>query len=719
MENTNNKVKKIAMENDIKVIKNQLKNILLKNCNQDKVLDIMLDAITRINKIVIHTYQFLKLYLLAFNNGIIKNSQEYPRINASFIKSIMKTISVKKNGKARRYKTGISDTIKDLFNFNENTYKKLRVDGDEVSDIHIAQILNYEADAIITNIENNITQHYTKHLKTLVNVKFELKNKLAEANKEKNKVARKILVSGIYAELKNIKDDLMNVKNENLISTKEEHLAWIKKFKYKLIPPKEKFLKDSIDYDVCAHPMDYIDGMLTLNRLLSSCGTTDNPVKLFHALPLRTNIVLKYITFDTCSLIILFAPIIMPYLSNIIEKENETKLEADKEKIITNSIILINNITLHKENIWKSLFNLDSPFFKKKGKKGYKFHGMIKTDGIACSVLFSKKIPKRNKKDKVVPQYPYIESYTHDQIKEILKDMNYALNDPNYGNLCFFMGKNCLTETGEKNEAGSKFRYTQNQRRKETKSKTYSKIRDGINKELTIDVPIWLGGERVFQKKSAKELEVELSNYNSKTCWMGPFMAYIRIKNKLNHLLHDHYKKPIFRKLKWNSYTNTQRSESKMVNKFKEKFGPPETTVIITGDYDNKGSHMKGKEPIIGKRVRTLFHRAGYPIYLINEFRTSKTCNKCSHDVENFKTSPSKKPKKLGKDSLVWGLVRCTNVNCKPSTTPKGPISEQNTHTSIYQRDMNACMNMLKIVKSLLSGTGRPAIYCRRPLVPV
>jgi hypothetical protein len=38
---------------------------------------------------------------------------------------------------------------------------------------------------------------------------------------------------------------------------------------------------------------------------------------------------------------------------------------------------------------------------------------------------------------------------------------------------------------------------------------------------------------------------------------------------------------------------------------------------------------MKFKEPSVGKGIRTLFRKAGYKTYLVDEFRTSCGCSKC------------------------------------------------------------------------------------------
>jgi hypothetical protein len=58
-----------------------------------------------------------------------------------------------------------------------------------------------------------------------------------------------------------------------------------------------------------------------------------------------------------------------------------------------------------------------------------------------------------------------------------------------------------------------------------------------------------------------------------------------------------------FKSITRNTFTNTQRSESTMSNNFEEKFGSPKETVVIAGDYDNGGCHMKGKQPTTNKRL--------------------------------------------------------------------------------------------------------------------
>jgi hypothetical protein len=74
-----------------------------------------------------------------------------------------------------------------------------------------------------------------------------------------------------------------------------------------------------------------------------------------------------------------------------------------------------------------------------------------------------------------------------------------------------------------------------------------------------------------------------------------------------------------------------------MIKNFENKYGKPSKTILVIGDWDKGDYNMKGKEPII-------FRKAKYKKYLVNEFRTSKLCNCCNEEIENFLEKPSQKP---------------------------------------------------------------------------
>ncbi len=252
---------------------------------------------------------------------------------------------------------------------------------------------------------------------------------------------------------------------------------------------------------------------------------------------------------------------------------------------------------------------------------------------------------------------------------------------------------------GSKDENGNleTFRYTQNQRRLETRTKKYMKITEKVNNETKIN------------NKTIKQIESTLNVLNSKTINLDEFKKYIKEKNKLNNILYEHYQQEYFRKFKLNRYINTQKSEAKMINNFKNKFGKPDKVIIVFGDHD-KGSHnMKGIEPVICKKFRRIFKNAGYKVYLINEFNTSKLCNCCHKVLDKFLVRTSNKPKdiKENKKTLVNGLLKHTVSN------PEGELN-QLLCKIIHNRDKNAVQNMLNIVGCIMKTGKRPEPFIRK-----
>ena len=604
----------------------------------------------------------------------------------------MKVVTVRNGARGRKPTRKTKKVIGALTKFYNDHFKQTVNDQDPINDDKLSYVLAYEAIDIVTHIDTNIKQHFVDHINKFINVKFGWKAKIAAINasniSKEDKIKRR---RELYKEFHNIKYDVLNVKDDNWISPIKYH-RWLENNKYDFIPHKDTYQKNSIHYDVCANPQDYLWHMIYINKELSECGTVDNPVKLFHVIPLRTSIIPKYVTFDTASLISLFV-------------ENNTNTYYKK-------------IKKFQKEIWAKFFRTNRRVPK---KTGYRFNYMIKTDGIACSIIFVKandsgkpmnlsKIKMRRMEElKQAQDKNYIEDQIN--IDQLLGGVNCVPTDPNKSDLIY-----C------KDKLNNKFRYTQNQRRHETRSKRYQQIRE--TKSATViegtghsfDIEIDGVVTTVFGfDKTVKEIESELSEYNSKTCDFDEFMDYLKIKHEIDRILSKHYQDPIYRKLKWNTFINTQRSESTMCNNFQEKFGSPEETVVIAGDYDSGGYHKKGNIPAANKRLLGELRKFGYPVYLINEFRTSKLCCKCHCEVETF----HKRTLKNGTEVKVWGLVRCTNPKCRPNTVPKSPTSPKNPNNpkpygpSIFNRDDNAVLNMHYIVKNLIKTGKRPEKYTR------
>lgn len=129
-------------------------------------------------------------------------------------------------------------------------------------------------------------------------------------------------------------------------------------------------------------------------------------------------------------------------------------------------------------------------------------------------------------------------------------------------------------------------------------------------------------------------------------------------KNEMNYHLSNFYEKQLYRKLKLNGYWNRLKSEQKLLNQFKKIFGKPEETIVCFGDYEQR-THMKYKEAIKGKGMRTLFKKNCYKTYLVDEFRTSCKCSKCNDDrCEKFMVRENPKPFRINL-RLVHELISC------------------------------------------------------------
>ena len=661
------------------VNKTPIKNIIKSTELNNKINS----TIQIVNKIVIQACQFINLYFI----HLYDTNKDFPKIDNKFVMAVFKIITVRDDTRGKPPSEETKKILEKLKDFYNTYYKQCIIESDIMNDTKLNFIMAYEAIDIVKNIKNNITEHFQDYVNKFVNQSFEVKSIITEINEKSWDTETKNEVkNSIYSDLRKVKKDILRI--DNTFESDEMFHDWIKKHK-PLILRKNKFTKDSVEYDICVNPADYLKSLFYMNKELERLNEQrikeeKEQFKLFQVIPQRTSIKSNYICVDTCALI------------NLTIEEN--------------SIEYLNNVEKYQKELWTNNFNVKQKEFK---RKGYQFNYMIKTDGIGCSVLLVKLVNgkpveitskmQKELKEKLEKRDKYIEDV---KITSEMKKKRIVCIDPNLSDLAYCVSKNIkpkvIVDENDKlkvveEEEIITFRYTQNQRRLESRNKKYNKLQNKINKTTKVN------------NKTVKKIESELSEHNSKTCDFNKFIAYCKKKNEVNRTLFNHYSQKLFRKLKFNRYTNTQKSESKMIKNFENKFGKPEECTIILGDYD-KENNRKGKEPVINRRIRKIFRNNGYKVFMINEFRTSKLCNVCENVCSTFlkreSKSPKHKDKKTGKQKIieVWGLTLCENKNC----------------SLIHNRDKNSALNMYKITQSIFEGKGRPLKYCReiKPLIP-
>ena len=623
-----------------KSIKTSLKSVLKHPEINTKILN---DAVVKSNKIVIHTLQFLKLYLLDYYEN---NNQTLPVISKELINNSMKVVCGEKTEK--RGKPAKNETIemKDkLTTFYNQHYLQL-TQNDPIDYAGLNTVLDYLKEDVITMYENNIQLHYVEYVERYVNVVWKKKmivdkiRKLGKTQKE-----RKTRVRNLCAELRKIKNDLLNVDGKPYQSNHHYH-KWIAEQKQNILPYRNKFEKNSVMYDLKCKTMEYFPCMIFMMKQVENDGESVNNV-----FPLRSEISPKYIRLDTTTLVNL-----------LLRKEHGTKgfFKTNGE------------LKKNEDKIWKFFFRTERKMFH---KTGFSFHHMVSTDGIGLSILLlrddlvGKKLPMMKKGISKELYIDELDDYS------ILRDKKIVGVDPGKEDLIY-----CVDDASKD---ANVFRYSQNQRRKETKMKKYNNI-------------ILAMKTNKIEGKTIIEYETELSHFNRKSLQITKYKEYLREKNRINHILFQYYRKELFRKLKFGKYINIKRNEQQMISNFKKAYGNADNVVICIGDWEQR-KQMKYKEPTLGKGIRTLFRKNNFNVFLVDEFRSSCKCSKCDGGVcEKFmvRTHPNKKKSK-DELRLIHGLLRCKS-GC-----------------GSWNRDRNGSSNIYKIAKNAINNIERPSYLCR------
>lgn len=626
-------------EDYYKCLKVPLQHVLK---NQGATLPKINEVVMKMNKMVIHGLQFIKLYHL----HQLEANEPLPTLDDKFVREVLKTVCLRGSGSGR-VKEETTALRNRLVGFYDTHYRPLR--KDEPTDFkNLDQVMTYMVTDILTMFKNNITIHYVDYVERFVNVFWDKKQRIDEIHGREDLTAaqKDAHVKELVKELRQVKTDILTVGTRPADDTE-----FVRHCKRRFVPAKSKFKKDSLVYDLKCDPMAYFEGMIRMMQFVEGDGCSVSNV-----FPLRNDCTPKHVCFDTKTLI---------------------QLLLDKEQLGTRTKKQwIETYKQCESELWGFLFRTDLPCFR---KAHYRFDHQIMTDGVSVSLMFLRNdwCDEKAKRTRFSPPKPSDtakERYVSDLTKQeagALVGKNVVAIDPGKCDLIF-----CVDGPGKD---ANQFRYSQDQRRKETKSKKYNRIMKDVKRHH--EAPI-------------TALETELSLFNRKALTVAGFRDYVRKKNDVNETLLAFYQNRLFRKLKLNGYLNRLRSEQRMLRQFEKKFGSPGSTVVCFGDFEQK-QHMKFKEPIKGKGMRTLIRKAGYRTLLVDEFRTSCMCSKCEGGrCEKFMKRKNPRPWQSG-ISLVHGLLRCKTCDC------------------LWNRDSNGATNIHKIAWNAIHRVARPGYLCR------
>ena len=365
-----------------KTFKIPLKTILLNHNSMQPVIN---NLVFEMNDLVIHTYQFIRLYVLhQFTQNL-----PLPELDELFISYCIKSLGTRDN---RGKKCKDTELLERLEKFYKEEYQPL-LNHEKTNLKNTTFLLPYLATQIHTSLHNNFQEHFIQHFLRFINITA---SKITEDK----------------ATLFQFKKQLFD-----LMKTDEMFNEWKNTHLSNILPTE---IKKSIHYDVKVRPFEYLKGMLYMNSILEKMES-----KLFQPLPLRTNIIPKHIIIDTASLINLFCP----------EKDkNGNKLKKGE---------LLSNVKDNQQEVWCNFLNFKNKIFK---NKHYQFHNQIQTDGISCCLLFIRKDLKDKKWGSRVPvlqeqDFYNIEDLSKEQL-DTLKERNIVGCDPGKRSLVYMMDKN-------------------------------------------------------------------------------------------------------------------------------------------------------------------------------------------------------------------------------------------------------------------------------------
>ena len=365
-----------------KTFKIPLKTILL---NRDTIQHLIHNLVFEMNDLVIHTYQFIRLYIL----NCYTNNVPLPIIDETFILYCIKSLGSRDN---RGKKGKDTELLEILDTFYKTEYQPL-LNHVKTNLKNTSFLLPYLATQIHTSLHNNFQEHFIQHFLRFIN---KTTNEITEDK----------------ATLFQFKKQLLE-----LDETDEMFSNWKLTHLHNILPSE---IKKTIHYDIKVRPFEYLKGMLYMNNVLEKQES-----KLFQPLPLRNNIIPKHIIIDTASLINLFCP------------------EKDKEGNKVKKGELLSNVKDNQSEVWSNMLNLNNKIFK---NKHYQFHNQIQTDGISCCLLFIRKDLKDKKWGSRMPvlqeqDFYNIEDLSKEQLDN-LKERNIVGCDPGKRSLVYMMDKN-------------------------------------------------------------------------------------------------------------------------------------------------------------------------------------------------------------------------------------------------------------------------------------
>jgi hypothetical protein len=190
---------------------------------------------------------------------------------------------------------------------------------------------------------------------------------------------------------------------------------------------------------------------------------------------------------------------------------------------------------------------------------------------------------------------------------------------------------------------------------------------------------------------TSKNKTIEDFNKNvpsAKVADLEPYKSRVRFVLKNLPSVFAFYSANRFKRLRWSVYMKRQKTYHELI---REVTNGDKNTIVAYGD-SSFSSSSKGTAPT---PTTTLRRKLGQNAIVVDvdEYNTSKLCSSCHQAMEGMRV----KSDADGSLKTLYTVRRCQTV----------------THCILWNRDVNAAINILNLYLAEAGGQSRPAAFCR------
>lgn len=248
------------------------------------------------------------------------------------------------------------------------------------------------------------------------------------------------------------------------------------------------------------------------------------------------------------------------------------------------------------------------------------------------------------KKPKVKEEFNYIHEIDQDELKRM--EGRIVFVDPNRRDQIYALSEDSKPPS-EVGDQSKKFHEQMNSKNNQFQSEGISFSKFRVTQCMKNRRTGKKGYKALMEQKKLENPDVAVSEqtlFGRTTLSLQKYVDFLCRFSQVERFLTDFYSKtmtdntdyqpqPLFPKLKLSRFIREQKFDEKIVKSFKLISGS-DSPVVAFGDYS--APNIKYHEPMRSAGLLRKLRSKGLQVFLVNEFRSSRTCPSCDGQLEKF-----------------------------------------------------------------------------------